>query len=196
VACRQTGSRRWLLAAATVPLVLRLDRLLSVDPVVRKGFEDAPPRERAAFGMLSSCALAIAVARAVTNVRERRRTAPRLRGLTRRAYHAPGANEMRVHHFVPGMLVSAVAGAAAILTRKDGQEFWLSLPFGVGTGLTLDELALLVELDDPYWSSERVTLIEGAGAGLAAIALLARFYRRGRDSSRDDETPEAARLRE
>jgi hypothetical protein len=145
--------------------------------------------------MLSSCALTIMVTRVITNVRERHRTAPWLRGLVRRAYHAPGSNQMRVHHFVPGMLVSAVAGAAAILTRKDGREFWLSLPFGVGTGLTLDELALLVELDDPYWASERVTLIEGSGAGLAAIALLVRFYRRGHDASQDDGALEAAGLR-
>jgi len=146
--------------------------------------------------MLSSCALTITVARAITNVREHQRTTPRLRGLVRRAYHAPGANEMRVHHFVPGMLVSAVAGAAAILTRKDGREFLLSLPFGVGTGLTLDELALLVELDDPYWASERITLIEGAGAGIAAIALLVRFHRMGHDASQDAEPLEAAGLRD
>lgn len=139
--------------------------------------------------MLSSCALTIMVARAITNVRERHRTAPWLRGLVRRAYHAPGSSEMRVHHFVPGMLVSAVAGAVAILTREDGREFWLSLPFGIGTGLTLDELALLVELDDPYWASERVTLIEGSGAGLAAIALLVRFYRRGHDESLAHNAP-------
>ena len=103
---------------------------------------------------------------------------------------------MRVHHFVPGMLVSAVAGAVAILTREDGREFWLSLPFGIGTGLTLDELALLVELDDPYWASERVTLVEGSGAGLAAIALLVRFYRRGHDASQGDGVLETAGLRE
>jgi len=94
------------------------------------------------------------------------------------------------------MLVSAVAGAVAILTREDGREFWLSLPFGIGTGLTLDELALLVELDDPYWASERVTLVEGSGAGLAAIALLVRFYRRGHNASQGDGALEAAGLRE
>jgi len=148
---------------------------------VRRGFASAPPAERAAFGMLSSCALAIDVARTISYVRERRRTAPRLRSLVRRTYHAPGSQQVRVHHFLPGMLVSAVAGSAAILTRKDGLEFWLSVPFGVGTGLTLDEFALLVELDDPYWKSETFALAGAAGAALAASPLLVHFHHNGRD---------------
>jgi hypothetical protein len=51
--------------------------------------------------------------------------------------------------------------------------------FGVGTGLTLDEVALLVELQNPYWRSGKASLVQGALAALAAAVLAARFYRRG-----------------
>lgn len=110
--------------------------------------------------MLASSAVTIGVSRAINYWRERQRSAPALRSLLRRAYHAPGDQQVRVHHFIPGMAISAAAGAVAILTRRDGYEFWLSLPFGTGTGLTLDEIALLIDLDNPYWGSERLSLLE------------------------------------
>jgi hypothetical protein len=67
---------------------------------------------------------------------------------------------------------------------------------GTGAGLTLGELALLAKRDNPYWDSEKFALIEAAGAGLAALALVGRFYRSGRDASKKDEALEAAGLRE
>jgi hypothetical protein len=84
-----------------------------------------------------------------------------------------------VHHYLPGMGLALAAGGTAILTRTDGREFWLSLPFGTGAGLTLDELALLVKRDNPYWDSERFALIQSGTAALAAAALAAHFHRRG-----------------
>ena len=44
------------------------------------------------------------------------------------------------------------------------------MPFGVGMGLTLDESALLLELDDVYWSEEGILSVQIA---LAVTALLA-----------------------
>ena len=86
-----------------------------------------------------------------------------------------------MHHFVPGMGLALVAGTTAILARSDGREFWLSLPFGVGVGLTLDEFALLVGRDNAYWASERAALAQSVAAGLAAAALAAHMVRLGRD---------------
>jgi hypothetical protein len=84
-----------------------------------------------------------------------------------------------VHHFLPGMGLALAAGGTAILTRRKGGEFWLSVPFGTGAGLTMDELALLVKRDNPYWDSERFALIQCAAAALAAAGLAAHFHRRG-----------------
>ena len=56
------------------------------------------------------------------------------------------------------------------------------MPFGVGMGLTLDESALLLELDDVYWSEEGILSVQIAlavAAMLAAVALAGRFLRRG-----------------
>ena len=147
------------------------------------GYRSAPSAERAGFEMLSAFATTIAVSRATNYVRERRRRAPLLRSMLRRAYHAPGENEMRVHHFLPGIGIAFAAGAASILTRKDRREFWLSLPFGAGAALTLDEADLLLELDNPYWGSEVLALTQGSLAALGAAVLALRFHRRG------DETP-------
>lgn len=129
--------------------------------------------------MLSAFAATIGISRGINYVRERRRPAPRLRSWARRAYYSPGQEQLRVHHFLPGMGLALAAGGTAILTRTDRRQFWLSLPFGTGAGLTLDEIALLVKRDNPYWDSERYALIQGAAAALAAAALAAHMFRRG-----------------
>ena len=88
----------------------------------------------------------------------------------------------RIHHYVPGIVIAFAAGTAAILSRDERFEPVLAVPFGVGMGLTLDESALLLELEDVYWSREGswacrspLTVI----AMLGALALGLRFLRRG-----------------
>jgi hypothetical protein len=76
------------------------------------------------------------------------------------------------------MRLALAAGGTAIMARTDGREFWLSLPFGIGVGLTADEIALLAKRDNPYWDSETLALTQAAVAALAAAAL-ARFHRAG-----------------
>lgn len=70
------------------------------------------------------------------------------------------------------------------MTRDDGAEFWLSLPFGIGTGLTIDEIALLTDLDNAYRGSENLAFVEAGAAALGATALGVLFYRRGRRMTR------------
>jgi hypothetical protein len=70
-------------------------------------------------------------------------------------------------------------GAAAILTRHDGRDRWLSLPFGVALGLTADELGLLLEHVNPCWGTEKLALAQCAAASLGSAALAAAFTRRG-----------------
>jgi hypothetical protein len=99
--------------------------------------------------MLTSFAVTICASRAVNYVLERRRRAPRLRSWARHADHAAGQEQLRVHHFIPGIGLALVSGAGAILTRNDRREFWFSLPFGTGAGLTLDEIAILTNWTTP-----------------------------------------------
>jgi hypothetical protein len=156
-------------------------------PKTRRGWQVVSPPERASFGMLSAFATTIAVSRGINYARERRRPAPRLRSWARRAYHSPGKEQLRVHHFLPGMGLAFATGGAAIMARCDGREFWLSLPFGTGVGLTVDEIALLVERDNPYWDSETFALAGAGAAALAAATLAARFHRQGSAGPRATE---------
>jgi hypothetical protein len=123
------------------------------------------------------------VSRLVNYVRERRRAMPRSRGAWRRIYSAPRTGGLRVHHFLPGIGLAFVSGGIAVVNRTDQAELLFGVPFGVGTALTLDELALLVGMDNSYWRSERLALAQAAATGLGAAALAARVGRLGRSSS-------------
>lgn len=133
--------------------------------------------ERASFGALTSFATTIGTSRSVNYVRERQRRFPRLRSFGRRAARTPRTGGVRVHHFLPGIGIAFAVGGTAIATHS--RAFWLSLPYGSGVALTLDELALLLKQDNAYWRSERLALFQGAAAGGAAALLAARFHRRG-----------------
>jgi hypothetical protein len=87
-----------------------------------------------------------------------------------------------VHHFIPGILIAFLSGGAALVTTSDGLERALAVPFGAGVGMTFDEAALLLELDDVYWSREgllSVQLSSGIAAVLGATILGLRLLRRG-----------------
>jgi hypothetical protein len=91
-----------------------------------------------------------------------------------------------VHQFVPGILLAFAAGGAAMVTRSDRAEELLAFPFGAGVGLTFDEAALLLQLEDVYWSREgilsvQVSLAMSGVLGATIIAL--RILRRGERSS-------------
>jgi hypothetical protein len=83
---------------------------------------------------------------------------------------------------VPGIVLAFVSGGTAVLARDERLDPWLAIPFGVGVALTLDESALLLKLDDVYWSEEGIVSIQitlGALALLSATVLALRVLRRG-----------------
>jgi hypothetical protein len=87
-----------------------------------------------------------------------------------------------IHHYVPGIVIAFAAGTGAILNRNERLEPVLAIPFGVGMGLTLDESALLLDLEDVYWSREGLLSVQitlTVIAMLGALALGLRFLRRG-----------------
>jgi hypothetical protein len=103
-----------------------------------------------------------------------------------------------VHHFVPGILLAFLSGGAALVTSSERAETALALPFGAGIGMTFDEAALLLELEDVYWSREGVLSVQvslGFAAVLAATILGLRMLSRGERESEQaglipDETGE------
>lgn len=141
------------------------------------GARSASSFERAGFGSLGAFALTVGIARGVNYARERQRNFPRLRSLGRQAARVRRPSGIRVHHFIPGIGIAFAAGGVAISGHS--RPFWISLPYGTGVALTLDELALLLKHDKAYWSSERVAVVQGLVAAGGAAALAARFHRRG-----------------
>ncbi|MFI2782334.1 hypothetical protein [Streptomyces sp. ALB3] len=62
---------------------------------------------------------------------------------------------VHVHHVVPGVVLSVVGGFGAVASGQHGTAAYLfAVVFGLGAGLVLDEFALILHLDDVYWTEE------------------------------------------
>ncbi|MEU9362174.1 hypothetical protein AB0D35_29340 [Streptomyces sp. NPDC048301] len=62
---------------------------------------------------------------------------------------------VHVHHVVPGVVLTVVGGFGAVASGRHGAAAGvLAVVFGVGAGLVLDEFALILHLDDVYWTEE------------------------------------------
>jgi hypothetical protein len=145
--------------------------------VVREGYRSASTRENAVFNLLVSFTATFGVTRASTALIRYGKGYGVFRNLT--------IGDRRVHHFVPGIVLALGAGGTSISVRRKQLDRWLALPFGAGAALILDEAALLLELDDVYWSERGVVSLQisfGAISLLAAVALGVRLLRRGETS--------------
>ena len=163
-----------MLAEADDPFGAAAEAVVETAEVARTGYREASTGENSMFNLLSAFVTTFVVARSITTLLRRRRTFGPFRNLK--------VGRRHIHHFVPGITIAFVSGAAAIVTRDENVERWLAIPFGAGMGLTMDESALLLELDDVYWSEEGVVSVQitmAVTALLAAIALASRFLRRG-----------------
>jgi hypothetical protein len=126
------------------------------------------------FNLLASFATTFILTRSVTYLLRGRRSFGPFRNLR--------VGHRHIHHYVPGIILAFASGTGAILTRNERLEPWLAVPFGAGMGLTLDESALLLELEDVYWSREGLLSVQvtlTVTAMLGALALGLRFLRRG-----------------
>jgi hypothetical protein len=158
------------------PLLAAEEAVAETARVARAGYRDVSTRENSLFNLLTSFAITFILARSVTYALRRRPTVGPFRNLR--------VGRRHIHHYVPGIVIAFVAGTAAILSRNERLEPVLAVPFGVGMGLTLDESALLLELEDVYWSREGLVSVQIALtviAMLGAIALGLRFLRRGEE---------------
>jgi len=82
---------------------------------------------------------------------------------------------VHLHHLVFGIVTMMVAGAGGFAAF--GNSPWTEIcafAFGVGAGLTIDEFALWVYLDDVYWAKEGRSSIDATviAAALMMLALL------------------------
>jgi hypothetical protein len=156
------------------PILAVEEAVAEAAQVARVGYREVSTRENSMFNLLTSFASTFILVRSVTYALRRRRTVGPFRNVR--------VGRRHIHHFVPGIVIAFAAGAAAILTRDERLEPRLAISFGVGMGLTLDESALLLDLEDVYWSREGLLSVQitlAVMAMLGALALALRFLWRG-----------------
>lgn len=156
--------------------------------VLREGYKVSSTRENAIFNMVASFVLSFATARGITHtLRTRGRLGP-IRDITT-------SSGRHIHHFIPGMVLALGAGGWSIASQQQHLDRWSAVPFGIGVALVIDESALLLELEDVYWSEEGVLSVQVAFAAiglLAALSYLTRV-RRGHGPSTEADWETAAR---
>ena len=153
--------------------------------VIREGYAVSRTRENALFNMLASFSVTFGITRGITlYIREHGGLGP-VQNVVVGSRH--------IHHFVPGGVLALAAGGMAIGMKGSNADKYLALPFGIGVALVLDESALLLELEDVYWTEEGVLSVQivfAAMAMLSALAYLIRMLRQteGQDTESDWET--------
>jgi hypothetical protein len=151
---------------------------------LREGYAVSRTRENSLFNMLASFTVAFATTRAITvYIREHGGLGP---------IQDVMVGNRHIHHFIPGGLLSLTAGGVAIGTKGEKLDKYLAFPFGVGVALVLDESALLLELEDVYWTEEGVVSVQIAFAAMAMLSALAYLiqmlrHREGHETEADWE---------
>ena len=152
--------------------------------IMREGYAVSRTRENALFNMLASFSVTFGITRGITwYIREHGGLGPIQNVIV---------GKRHIHHFIPGGLIALSAGAVAIGMKGEHLDKYLALPFGIGVALVLDESALLLELEDVYWTEEGVLSVQivfAAMAMLSALAYLIRMLRQteGQDAESDWE---------
>lgn len=125
------------------------------------------PAKRPLFLLLVGFIVTFLIVRINTRV-ARRRGGSRLRiG----SVVTPGG--LHIHHAVFGIIAMIVAGILAFALQPGAP--WLEIMafvFGSGAALTLDEFALILHLEDVYWTGEGRKSIDAIILGLTFITLL------------------------
>lgn len=81
---------------------------------------------------------------------------------------------VHIHHAVPGIVLMVVGGLGGLGAQADGWRSLAGLAFGIGLALVLDEFALILHLEDVYWSEEGRTSVDAVllVGGVIVLVLL------------------------
>ncbi|MFD6534050.1 hypothetical protein [Streptomyces sp. NPDC060184] len=96
---------------------------------------------------------------------------------------------VHVHHVVPGVVLSVLGGFGAVASGQHGVTAMVfAVVFGVGAGLVLDEFALILHLDDVYWTEQGRQSVEMVVLTTSLVLLaLAGFSPLGVDELTDEQ---------
>ena len=82
---------------------------------------------------------------------------------------------VHIHHVVIGVILVMVSGVTMVTLAVDGgvPEFTAAaIFFGIGAALVLDEFALILHLQDVYWSEDGRTSVDAVFVAVAVAGLL------------------------
>ena len=81
---------------------------------------------------------------------------------------------VHIHHAVPGLVLMVVSGLTALGAQSIGWRSVAGVGFGIGLALVLDEFALILHLQDVYWSEQGRTSVNAVllVAGVIVLVLL------------------------
>ncbi|AMO62114.1 integral membrane protein [Mycolicibacterium phlei] len=82
---------------------------------------------------------------------------------------------LHIHHVVIGVILVMISGVTMVTLAVDGgvPEFTAAaILFGIGAALVLDEFALILHLEDVYWSEDGRTSVDAVFAAVAVTGLL------------------------
>jgi len=86
-----------------------------------------------------------------------------------------GGGGVHIHHAVFGVVLSLASGVAMVTMAQGGtmRQFTVAaIVFGIGAALVLDEFALILHLEDVYWSEDGRTSVDAVFAATAVAGLL------------------------
>lgn len=84
-----------------------------------------------------------------------------------------GSGGVHIHHVVPGVLLTVIGGFGSVASDGHGFGALISATlFGMGAGLVLDEFALILHLDDVYWSEQGRKSVEVVVLTAALVGLV------------------------
>jgi hypothetical protein len=129
--------------------------------------EELGPSERAALLSWLGFTVTFAGARGITHsIRE-----------GKGPFHNVSKGGIHLHHYLWGIAMLAGVGGVAVHGADERRRHpAVALTYGVGLGLIVDEFALLVDLEDVYWSKQgRLSVEAGVGVIAAGGTVLAGF---------------------
>lgn len=122
------------------------------------------------------------------------RTVTRLIRAGRGPFRNVSSGGLHIHHVVPGVVLTVLGGFGAVASGRHGAGAAVfAVVFGIGAGLVLDEFALILHLDDVYWTDAGRKSVEAVVLTASlALLVLAGFSPLGVDDMTAEERQDRA----